>query len=117
VLLDVRLPGLRGVETTQRILAESVVVMVMTATESDARVFASLKAGATGLLFEVREPAALVHALRLLAVGGTRRAWRTRRSQPVGKVHMLTPKVIEITRGSAHGKKAGQLKLVAARPH
>jgi DNA-binding NarL/FixJ family response regulator len=117
MLLDVRLPGLGCVETTQRILAESVAVMVLTATESDARVFASLRAGATGLLFEDRDPAALVQALRLLAGGGTRRACPYRRSQPVGKVHMLTPKVIEITRGSAHGKKAGQLKPVAGRRH
>jgi DNA-binding NarL/FixJ family response regulator len=117
MLLDVRLPGLGCVETTQRILAASVAVMVPTATESDARVFASLKAGATGLLLEDREPAALIHALRLLSRRSAPRACRSRRSQPVGKVHMLTPKVIEITRGSAHGKKADQVKPVAGPRH
>ena len=116
MLLDVRLPGLGCVETTQRILAESVAVMVLTATESDARVFASLKAGATGLLREDREPAALVRALRLLA-GGTSRTRRSRRSQPLGEVHMLTPKVTEITRGSAHAKKADQVKPIAGLRH
>ena len=117
MLLDVRLPGLGCVETTQRILAESVAVIVLTATECDARVFASLKAGATGLLREDREPAALVRALRLLAGGRTSRTRRSRRSQPLGEVHMLTPKVTEITRGSAHAKKADQVKPVAGLRH
>jgi len=110
VLLDVRVPGLDCVEATRRIRAESsAAVMVVAATEADARVFATLKAGAAGVLFEDREPAALVRALRLLARGGGRRAHRTRRTQPAREVHMLTPKVIEITRGCAHAEKAGQV--------
>jgi DNA-binding NarL/FixJ family response regulator len=116
VLLDVRVPGLDCVEATRRILAESVAVMVLTATEADARVFASLKAGAAGLLLEDREPAALARALRVLVHGGRRRAHRSRRSQPAREVHMLTPKVIEITRGSAHTEKPGPVKAGARRP-
>jgi DNA-binding NarL/FixJ family response regulator len=108
VLLDVRVPGLDCVGATRRILAESsALVMVLTTTETDARVFATLQAGAAGVLFEEREPAALVRALRLRARGDRRRAHRSRRPQPAREVHMLTPKVIEITRGCAHAEKPG----------
>jgi DNA-binding NarL/FixJ family response regulator len=111
VLLDVRVPGLDCVEATRRILAESsLAVMVLSATEADARVFATLKAGAAGVLFEDREPAALVRALRLHALGGRGRAHRSRRAQPAREVHMLTPKVIEIRRGSAHAEKPVPVK-------
>jgi hypothetical protein len=35
------------------------------------------------------------------------RGHRSRRVERTGEVHMLTPKVIEITRESAHAEKAG----------
>jgi DNA-binding NarL/FixJ family response regulator len=109
LLLDVRLPGLDCVEVTRRILAEpSVCVVALTASETDARAFATLQAGAAGLLLEDREPAALVRAVRLLGHRGRPRARRPRRSQPAREVHMLTPKVVEIRRGSAHVQKIGQ---------
>ena len=38
------------------------------------------------------------------------RGHRSRLIEPAGEVHMLTPKVTEITRGSAHVEKAGQVK-------
>jgi hypothetical protein len=38
------------------------------------------------------------------------RGHRSRRIEPAGEVHMLTPKVTEVTRGSAHAEKAGQVK-------
>jgi DNA-binding NarL/FixJ family response regulator len=117
VLLDVRLPGLGCVEATRRIVAgPAVAVMVLTASETDARVFASLRAGATGLLFEDREPAALARAVRLLGNGAQPRARRRRHTQPAREVPVLTPKVTEITRGSAHVRKAGQVNAGPSRP-
>ena len=111
LLLDVRLPGLDCVEVTRSLLAEPfVAVVALTATEADARAFATLKAGAAGLLVEDREPAALVRIVRLLGRGDPPRARRPRCSKPAREVHMLTPKVIEITRGSAHVRKLGQPK-------
>jgi hypothetical protein len=59
---------------------------------------------------EDHEPAALVRALKAVGCGGRCRGHRSRRIQRAGEVHMLTPKVTEITRGSAHAEKAGQLK-------
>jgi DNA-binding NarL/FixJ family response regulator len=103
LLMDVQLPGLGCVEATRRILAgPPIAVVVLAATETDARVFATLQAGASGLLVGDREPAALVQAVRRLSHGGRARAPKPRSLNPVREDQMLTPKVIEIRRGSAH---------------
>lgn len=117
VLLDVRLPGLDCVEATRRIVAgPGVAVMVLSPSETDPRVFASLRAGAAGLLLEDRDPTALARAVRLLGRGVRSRARRNRRTQPAREVPMFTPKVTEITRGSAHVRKAGQIDTGPNRP-
>jgi DNA-binding NarL/FixJ family response regulator len=111
VLMDVHLPGLGCVEATRQILAgPPVAVMVLTASETDARVFATLRAGAAGLLLEDGEPAALVRAVTRLGRGGRLRTTRPRRKQSAREVPMLTPKVTEITRGSAHAPAAIRIK-------
>jgi DNA-binding NarL/FixJ family response regulator len=70
VLLDAALPGLDPVEATRAIVAErGPAVMVLTGSESDDRVFAALRAGASSLLAKDTEPAELVRAVRLLARG------------------------------------------------
>jgi DNA-binding NarL/FixJ family response regulator len=70
VLLDATLPGLDCVEATGRILADpSIAVMLLTATEQDERIFATLRAGASGLLLKDTEPDELVRAIELLARG------------------------------------------------
>jgi DNA-binding NarL/FixJ family response regulator len=71
VLLDERLPGLDCVEVTSRIVSEGgVAVMLLTASEGDERVFAALRAGASGLLLKDTDPAELVRAVDALAQGG-----------------------------------------------
>jgi DNA-binding NarL/FixJ family response regulator len=70
VLLDATLPGLNCVEATGRMLADpGIAVMLLTATEQDERIFATLRAGASGLLLRDTEPAELVRAIELLARG------------------------------------------------
>ena len=70
VLLDATLPGLNCVEATTRILADPrIAVMLLTATEQDERMIATLRAGARGLLLKDTEPAELVRAIALLARG------------------------------------------------
>jgi len=70
VLLDATLPGLNCVEATGRMLADpGIAVMLLTATEQDERIFATLRAGASGLLLKDTEPAELVRAIELLARG------------------------------------------------
>jgi DNA-binding NarL/FixJ family response regulator len=70
VLLDDTLPGLSCVEATGRILADpGVAVMLLTATEGDERIFATLRAGARGLLLKDAEPTELLRAIELVARG------------------------------------------------
>jgi DNA-binding NarL/FixJ family response regulator len=70
VLLDAGLPGLDSVEATRQILAEpGVAVLLLTSAESDERIFAALRAGASGLIFRDAEPAELAKAVQALARG------------------------------------------------
>src|SRR3954447_20468229 len=70
VLLDAMLPGLNCVEATGRILSDpGIAVMLLTGTEEDERMFATLRAGARGLLLKDTEPAEFVRAIELLARG------------------------------------------------
>jgi DNA-binding NarL/FixJ family response regulator len=70
VLLDATLPGLNCVEATGRMLADpGIAVMLLTATEQDERIFATLRAGARGLLLKDTEPAELARAIEVLARG------------------------------------------------
>jgi DNA-binding NarL/FixJ family response regulator len=70
VLLDATLPGLNPVEATVRMLADSgIAVMLLTTTEQDERILATLRAGARGLVLKDTEPAELVRAIELLARG------------------------------------------------
>ena len=70
VLLDATLPGLNCVEATGRMLADpGIAVMLLTATEQDERIFATLRAGARGLLLKDTEPAELLRAIELVARG------------------------------------------------
>jgi DNA-binding NarL/FixJ family response regulator len=70
VLIDTRLPGVGSVEATVEVLAAwGVAVMLLTASEDDERVFAALRAGASGALLKDTEPAELVRAVEVLARG------------------------------------------------
>jgi DNA-binding NarL/FixJ family response regulator len=70
VLIDAGLPGLGSVEATAQMLSQSVVaVMLLTASEGDERIFAALRAGASGVLLKDTEPRELVYAVQALARG------------------------------------------------
>lgn len=71
VLMDVRMPGMNGIDATGRITAEhpDVRVLVLTTFDLDEYAFAALRAGASGFLLKDSEPAALVAAIRTVASG------------------------------------------------
>ena len=72
ILMDLNLPGLSGVESTRRIVAEtpSVAVLAVTMIDDDDTVVAALRAGARGYVLKGSTGAEIVDALRTVAAGG-----------------------------------------------
>jgi DNA-binding NarL/FixJ family response regulator len=71
LLVDIRMPGLDGVETTRRV-RESVpdtAVLVLTMYDDDATVFTAMQAGARGYLLKGAEQEEIVGAIRAVAAG------------------------------------------------
>ncbi|MEV6488252.1 response regulator transcription factor [Actinoplanes sp. NPDC051633] len=66
ILMDVRMPGVDGVEATARVEAP---VIVLTTYDGDATVFAALRAGAAGFLLKDVRPDDLRQAVRDVAAG------------------------------------------------
>jgi DNA-binding NarL/FixJ family response regulator len=73
VLMDVRMPGLDGIETTRRITADADLVatriIVLTTFEMDDYVFGALRAGASGFLLKDLDAAELHDAVRVVHAG------------------------------------------------
>jgi DNA-binding NarL/FixJ family response regulator len=73
VLMDIKMPGLDGIESTRRICTDprlsAVRVIVLTTFQLDEYVFATLRAGASGFLLKDIEPDDLRGAIRIVARG------------------------------------------------
>lgn len=71
VLMDIRMPGMDGVEATKQVVAldNGTKVLVLTTFDLGEYVFAALKAGASGFLLKDTRPADLLSAIRAVAAG------------------------------------------------
>jgi len=73
VLLDIRMPEVDGLAVLAGVLAQPnpPAVAMLTTFAADDQVAAALRAGAVGFLLKDTEPEQLIHAVRVLATGGS----------------------------------------------
>ena len=138
VLMDVRMPGLDGVQATERIVAagSDSRIIILTTFDLDEYAFGALRAGASGFLLKDAPPPDMLSAIRAVATGDavvapsvTRRllsqfAHRLPdpRQERAGvadeRVESLTPRerelLIEVARGLSNAEIAERLVLSEA---
>jgi DNA-binding NarL/FixJ family response regulator len=69
LVLDIRMPGMDGIEATRRLNGKPVRVLILTTFDHDDHVYDALRAGASGFLLKDVRRAELVQAVRVVAAG------------------------------------------------
>jgi DNA-binding NarL/FixJ family response regulator len=86
ILMDIRMPGLDGLEATRQIAADPELtgarIVILTTFGLDEYLFDALRFGASGFLLKDTEPADLATAVRVVAQGDSLISPSTRRRRP-----------------------------------
>ena len=73
ILMDIRMPGMDGIEATRRITEDPALagahVLILTTFQHDEYIFGALRAGAGGFLLKDTDPDDLLEAIRVVAAG------------------------------------------------
>ncbi|MFC4115181.1 response regulator transcription factor [Nonomuraea zeae] len=114
VLMDIRMPGMHGIDATRHILSQlpATKVIILTTFDTDENVFDALRAGASGFLTKEVDLAELRRAVEVVAAGEallspsvTRRVVErfAHRPRPAATLHALTTRESEVVRLVATG--------------
>ena len=120
VLMDIRMPGLDGIQATRQTTASPdttpVRVLILTTFDLDEYVFAALRGGASGFLLKDTSPEELLNAIRIIAAGDALLAPQVTRHlieefarqpqphpTPTAALDVLTEREREVLAEIAHG--------------
>lgn len=119
VLMDLRMPGVDGVEATARIAGGEAGdppprVLILTTYETDDQIIAAIEAGAAGYLLKAAPQAEIVAGIRSVAAGqsalspqvAVRLVERMRRPEPAA---LLTPREVDVLQLVATGHSNKQI--------